>query len=293
MPSGSSLRSKAEILLVVVTLFWGATFVIVKEALNDASPLVFIAGRFTLAGILLWFAVGERKLKRKSLGPALALGALLFVGYIFQTWGQEYTTPSKCAFITGFSVVLVPLIVAAMGASLRPANAAGALLGLAGIFFLTAPLGGRTVNRGDLLTLVAATSFAAYIVLLEFYNRRHSFAQLAPPQILAVGVFAFVLLPLDHNRRFHWTPGLGWALGVTEVFATAFAFGVQTWAQKYVPASHTALIFTLEPVFAAVTSYVVLGERLGGRVLIGAGLVLVGMVVSELWGGRSNRPAKD
>src|SRR5487761_188900 len=112
------MRSKAEILLVVVTMFWGVTFVIVKEALNDASPLVFIAGRFTLAGILLWFAVGEWKLKRRSLGPAMALGALLFVGYFFQTWGQEYTTPSKCAFITGFSVVLVPLIVAVMGASL-------------------------------------------------------------------------------------------------------------------------------------------------------------------------------
>lgn len=279
------MRSKAEILLVVVTMFWGVTFVIVKEALNDASPLVFIAGRFTLAGILLWFAVGEWKLKRRSLGPAMALGALLFVGYFFQTWGQEYTTPSKCAFITGFSVVLVPLIVAVMGVSLRWANAAGALLGMAGIFFLTAPFGARIVNRGDFLTLAAAAAFSFYIVLLEIYTRRHSFAQLAPPQILAVGIFALFLLPFDRGWRFHWTPYLGLAFAITAVFATAFAFGVQTWAQKYVPASHTALIFTLEPVFAALTSYGVLGERLGGRTLMGAGLVLAGMVVSELWGG--------
>ncbi|MGH9360092.1 MAG: DMT family transporter [Terriglobia bacterium] len=278
------MRSKAEILLGVVTLIWGATFVIVKEALKYASPLVFIAGRFTLGGILLWFAVGERRLKRASLGPALALGSLLFVAYFFQTWGQEYTTPSKCAFITAFSVVLVPLIVALMGAPLRRANAFGALLAMAGIFFLTAPTGDRTVNRGDLLTLAGAAAFAVYIVLLEVLNRRHSFAQLAPPQVLTVGVLACIFLPFDPARRFHWTSDLGWAFVVTAVFATAFAYGLQTWAQKYVPASHTALIFTLEPVFAALTSYAVLGERLGGKIMIGAVLVLAGMVISELWG---------
>ncbi|MGH9356697.1 MAG: DMT family transporter [Terriglobia bacterium] len=285
------MRAKAEVLLVVVTVFWGATFVIVKEALKDASPLVFIAGRFTLAGILLWLAVGEWKLRRRSLGPAMALGSLLFAGYFFQTWGQEYTTPSKCAFITSLSVVLVPLIVAATGIPLRWASAAGASCGLAGIFLLTAPFGGRAINRGDLLTLAGAVAFAGYIVLLEIYNRRHSFAQLAAPQILAVGVLAFILLPFDRGRRFHWTPGLGWAFVATAIFATAFAFGVQTWAQKYVPASHTALIFALEPVFAALTSYSILGERLGVSALAGAGLVLAGMVLSELWGAPAQHPA--
>ncbi len=277
-------RFKAEILLTVITLIWGATFVIVKEALTDASPLAFIAGRFTLGGILLWLAVGERRFKRASSGAALVLGSLLFVAYFLQTWGQEYTTPSKCAFITAFSVILVPLIVALMGVPLRRANVFGALLALAGIFFLTAPTSDTTVNRGDLLTLAGAACFAVYIVLLEVFNRRHSFGQLAAPQVLVVGVLACILLPFDPGRRFHWTAGLAWAYVITAVFATALAYGVQTWAQKIVPASHAALIFTFEPVFAALTSYAVLGERLGGRVLAGAVLVLTGMVVSELWG---------
>lgn len=278
-----SLRSKAEILLLVVTFIWGATFVIVKQALNDASPLVFVAARFIVAGALLFLFVGRGKPDRKALIPAFILGVFLFLGFFFQTWGQEYTTPSKCAFITGFSVILVPLIVALRGAPLRRASLIGAFLGLAGIYFLVSPSTIQGVNRGDVLTLAGAFGFAIYIVLVEVYARRFSFVDLAPAQILIVGVLALVGLPFDPGRKFHWTAGLAAAIAVTAVLATAFAFAVQNWAQKYVPAAHTALIFAFEPVFAALTSYAVLEERLGNRVLLGSALILAGMVVSECW----------
>ncbi|HTV53577.1 MAG TPA: DMT family transporter [Terriglobia bacterium] len=280
-----SIRSKAEILLVLVTFFWGATFVIVKQALINASPLVFIAGRFTLAGVALFCALGWRRLERRRLGAALVLGFLLFLGYVFQTWGQEYTTPSKCAFITGFSVVLVPLIMALMGERLRVASVAGAAFGFAGIYFLVSPSGHDPINRGDMLTLVGAVAFAIYIIWVGAYAKRYSFVELAPAQIIVVGFLAYIVLPFDPHRRFNLTVGLAGAIAVTAIFATAFAFAVQNWAQRYIPASHAALIFALEPVFAALTSFWVLNERLGGRVLLGSALVLAGIMVSEEWVG--------
>ncbi len=281
-----SMRSRAEILLVVVTFFWGATFVVVKLALADASPLVFIAARFLVAGGLLFLVIGRHRPDPRALRPSLVLGVVLFGGYALQTWGQEYTTASKCAFITAFSVILVPVILALMGMPLSGASVGGALLGLMGIYLLVAPSGLSSVNRGDVLSLGGAVAFALYIVLVGRYSRDYSYQDLAPAQILLIGVIACAGLPLPHNWRVNWTAGLVTAIAVTAVFSTAFAFAVQNWAQRYVPPAHAALIFALEPVFAALTSYVVVKERLGGKVLLGSALILAGMVVSEMWGNR-------
>lgn len=287
-----SKRAKAEALLVLVTFIWGSTFVVVKGALKDASPLPFLAIRFTLAGLLLLLVLARGRMDRPALLPGLVLGVLLFAGYLFQTWGLVYTTPTKSAFITGFSVILVPLILVFYGLRLRGASFAGAVLGVAGIYFLVMPSGLKGVNRGDILTLFGAISFALHIVLVGSYTRRFSFLHLVPAQILAVGFLATAALPFDRNRLLHWSVGLVVALVITGVMATGFAFSVQNWAQQYTPPAHTALIFALEPVFAAVASRVVMGERLGGRVLLGSALILGGMVVSELWGGTAPAPVE-
>jgi drug/metabolite transporter (DMT)-like permease len=292
------LRAKAEALLVLITLIWGSTFVIVKAALADASPLVFIAIRFVLAGLLLYVALARGKVARAAVLPGIILGVFLFGGYAFQTSGLVLTTPSKAAFITGFGVILVPLMVMAQGTRLRPANAAGAVLGLAGLYFLVLPAGFAEVNRGDLLVLVGAVSFALHIVMVGVYAPRHSFLHLVPLQILTAGALALFALPIvsvltaQADMPVNWTPRLAMALIVTAVFATGVAFSVQNWAQQYTPASHTALIFALEPVFAALTSWVVMDEKLGGKALLGSALVLAGMVVSEVWGGSSPTPVE-
>lgn len=280
-----SQRTKAELSLVVVTLVWGATFVVVKAALNDASPLAFIALRFTLAGMLLLVVLRRRGMNRQALVASWVLGIFLFGGYAFQTRGLLYTTASKSAFITGFSVILVPLILILFGLRLRLAVTSGALLGLAGLYFLVLPAGLESVNRGDVFTLLGSVSFAVYIVLVGTYTQRFSFQDLVPAQILIVGVLAMVALPFDPGLMVRWTVRLVIALAVTAVMATAVAFTVQNWAQQYTPAPHTALIFALEPVFAAITSHLVMGEHLGGRVLLGCALTLGGMLISEIEGG--------
>ncbi|MFZ0961056.1 MAG: DMT family transporter [Terriglobia bacterium] len=285
-------RTKAELLLVVTTFIWGSTFVIVKGALADASPFPFLAARFLLAGVLMFWVMGRGRLPRETLIPSGLLGVFLFIGYAFQTWGLIFTTPSKAAFITGFSVILVPLISLFHGYPLRAANAGGALLGLLGLYFLVMPSGVSTVNRGDLLTLVGAVAFAFHIVLVGNYTRRFSFLHLAPGQIVVVGILATLAIPLAPSATLHWTGRLVFAIVVTAIFATAFAFGTQVWAQQYTPPAHTALIFALEPVFAALTSRVVIKEHLGGKVLLGSALILAGMVISEVWGGTSPAPVE-
>lgn len=289
-----SQRTKAELLLVVTTFFWGSTFVIVKGALVDASPFPFIAVRFLLAGLLMLAVMARGRLPRAVLLPAVVLGLLLFAGFAFQTWGLLSTTPSKSAFITGFSVILVPVISLFYGYRMRLPNIGGAVLGLLGIYFLVLPSGGGGVNRGDLLTLLGAIAFAIHIVLVGVYTRRHDFLHLAPSQILVVGIAAVLAIPLGTagTQYFHWTGRLAFAIVVTAVFATAFAFGAQVWAQQYTPPAHTALIFSLEPVFAALASRLVTKEHLGGRMLFGSGLILAGMIISEVWGATLPAPVE-
>jgi len=287
-----SLRTKAELLLVSTTFIWGSTFVIVKGALADASPFPFLAVRFILAGLLMFGVMARGRLPRETLGPCLLLGILLFTGYAFQTWGLVFTTPSKSAFITGFSVILVPLITILHGHRMRGANMGGAVLGLLGLYFLVMPSGLGGVNRGDLLTLFGAMAFAVHIVLVGTYTRRFSFLHLAPGQILVVGIMAALAIPFGSTGTVHWTSRLVIAIVVTAILATAFAFSAQVWAQQYTPPAHTALIFALEPVFAALASRIVTKEHLGGKVLLGSTLILTGMVISEVWGGAAPAPVE-
>jgi len=266
--------------------------VIVKGALADASPLPFLAVRFTLAGFLLLAVLGRGRVGMETILPGSIMGVFLFGGYLFQTWGLVYTTPSKSAFLTGFSVILVPLIMMTLGQKLGPATLLGAVLGLGGIYLLVAPSGMSGVNLGDIFTLVGATSFAVHIVLVGRYTQRFSFLHLVPVQILAVGLFASIALVIAPAQRLHFSMRLVVAILVTALLATGVAFSVQNWAQQYTPAAHTALIFALEPVFAAISSRLVVGEHFRGRTLAGAGLILAGMVVSEIWGARVASPVE-
>jgi drug/metabolite transporter (DMT)-like permease len=286
-------RKQAELLLILVTFIWGSTFVVVKQALKDISPLPFIALRFLAAAVLLFFVFLARgRLDRKAILPGSILGLFLFLGYMFQTSGLVYTTPAKSAFITGSSVILVPTLLLFGTSRPRASNFIGGFLGLAGLYCMVMPRGMSSINRGDVLTVFGAIAFAVQIVLVGHYTRRFSFVHLVPVQILMVGLLALLAWPFDPGSRLHWTQGLMAAFAITAVLATAFAFSVQNWAQQYTPASHTALIFALEPVFATLTSWWVVKQRLEGRAFLGAGLIFAGMLVAELWGGGAPSPVE-
>jgi len=286
-------KLKADLLLISCTLIWGATFVLVKDALANASVFVFLALRFLVATAVLVLMYG-RELRRagaSGLRAGAIIGCCMFGGYAFQTAGLALTTPSKAAFITGFFVVLVPVLLALFGSRRVPAWVwVGALSAFAGLYFLAVPASGLAgLNRGDLLILACAFMFALHVISIGHYSVRYSAGALTLIQVAVTALFTMLCVPFfallgAEQPRVIWTPGLILAVIVTVIFATALAFSVQVWAQQYTSANHAAIIFTLEPVFAGLTSFAFYHERLGARSLAGAGLILGGILIAELLG---------
>jgi len=284
---------KAHLLLALITLVWGSTFVLIKEALRDSSPLVLNAVRMTLAAALL--AVYYRKhlvaLDRRAVVAGSVVGVFLYLGYALQTAGLKLTTPSKSAFLTGVSTVLVPLLMVVLWRTrVHPWRAVGIGLALAGLFLMTVPAGREglvdfaRVNRGDLLVIGCAFAFAFQIVFLGRATQRFPFEQMAVLQIAVAAALMVVSAPLLEQTVFRPSSAVIATVLVTGILGTAVAFTVQAWAQQFTPATHTALIFTLEPVFAWLTSFLILRERLGLRAGAGALAILGGVLISELLG---------
>ena len=296
---------KAHLLLLGVVFVWGATFVLVKDALSDISPLLFNLLRMVLATVCL--AIVYRRhlssFNRRAVFSGALVGFFLAMGYQFQTAGLRLTTPSKSAFITGLVVVIVPLLLVIP--RLRPAGSyapqwnayLGALLAFIGIVLLTTPAGSgfdfKNVNAGDLLTLGCALGFSFHMLALAHFSPRMRFEQLAVLQVGFAALFMAISMPIFEKPYLHWSARVMIALAIAAVLATAAAFTIQSWAQQYLPATHTALLLTLEPVFAWITSFVVLGERLGMRSGAGALLIFAGIGVTELFPARIQSTAHE
>ena len=272
-------HSRAIVSLVAVTAVWGAAFTVIKIGLEDASPMVLLACRFLLATLLLGFAV--RGLGGRELRARLLVGVLFFLGFVFQTNGLAYTTPSRSAFITALSVPFTPLIVFAVHRELpRPAIIGGVVLAILGALLLTDPAGGG-LNIGDLLTVGSAAAFAGQIVA-----GGHFVKTIAPHRLLLVELALTAMLSLafapviDRPPRLDPSLVLAGALAFLSITAVA-TFWVQLRAQQVVSPSETALVFSLEPVFAAIVSWLVFAETLSAVQWLGGGLILTGMLLPE------------
>ncbi|MEK7405717.1 MAG: DMT family transporter [Acidobacteriota bacterium] len=278
---------RADLALVAVSLIWGATFVVVKEALRDSSTLLFLSLRFTLATLALGLVF--RPLPSKFAGGGtlvrggLLAGACLFGGYVLQTVGLRYTTPSKSAFLTGLSIVLVPVLGALVrGQAPRAREALGIAAATLGMGLMTFQGSLLRMNRGDLLTLACAVAFAVHILVVGHYAPRFSFQALTLVQIATAAALASASFWWAETPQIRWRPGVILALIVTGLLATALAFAIQAWAQQYTTPNRTALIFALEPVFAWLTSFLLTGELLSPRASAGAVLILAGILLVEL-----------
>ena len=288
-----SRRLRADLSLALCSLLWGATFVVVKNGLDHASVFIFLAVRFSVAAVLMaaWSNRAVLRFEREDLFAGLRLGCFMFLGYAFQTAGLQYTTPAKSGFVTGSSVVLVPLLLALFwGKRLTWGAYAGAFVAVLGLYFLTIPAEGiGYLNRGDVLTFVAAGLYAIHIILVAEYTRQHSAKALSLIQVAACAAMAWVTAGAAaairwQPARFEWRSELILGILICAVFATAVAFSIQLWAQQYTTPGHAAILFTLEPVFAVITSYILIRERLGPRALLGAAFVLAGIFVAEILG---------
>ena len=276
----------SDLALLALTLAWGTTFLLVKGALEGTSTGVFLVLRFGVA-LLALLALALVRRDRGSEGlvrHGLLLGLAMFAGFALQTLGLRYTTPARSGFITGLAAVLTPLITRfALRRRVRLSAWAAIALALCGLATLTRPFSGASeeVLRGDGLTLLCALAYALQIVFTSEWSPRHPLALLVLLEVATTFALSPLLIPLE-PVRLTATPGFWATVLFTGLGMTALAFFVMAWAQRRTSAVRAALIFTLEPVAAALFSHLVGGEPLAPLDWLGGGLMVLGVAVGEV-----------
>lgn len=292
-------KYKGELILLLITLFWSATFVIVKESLVDVSSMLFVGFRFLIAGLILLPIVIRKNIEWKDVNLKLpiVLGILLFLGFATQTIGLRYTSATKSAFLTGSAVIIIPILQTIIERK-KPkiGSVVGVIIVLLGILLLS---GGNSFftlledlsanfNFGDWITLLCAIFFALYVVYLDVISNQYNFWLLLIIQIgvttLLAFIFAFVFDVTNFEAiKLEFSPQLGFGIMYTAIFATLATTALQTKYQKLVTPTKAGIVYSFEPIFAAVIAYLAIGERITTFGLIGASLIFMGLIISEVF----------
>lgn len=277
------LFGKSELALVAITMLWGATFLIVQTALADSGPLFFVGLRFaTAAAITAIFSISRlRGFTRKEFVAGCSIGAGIFVGYSLQTWGLQYIPSSASAFITAAYVPLVPLFQwAILKRSPHLMSWIGVFLACAGLVLLAGPQPGAGLGVGEMLTLISTVAIALEIVLISRWAGQVDILRVTVIQLAFTAMLAFVTMAPagEHVPGFSWllvacACGLGVVSAVIQL--------VMNWAQQTVSATRATLIYAGEPAWAGVVGRLA-GERMPPAALLGAALIVAGVIVSEI-----------
>lgn len=291
-------QRRADLLLVGIAVIWGTTFTIVGQTVATFPALALIALRFTIAGALFVPALVRRRRELGSRGVVVGvmLGLILFAGFASQTFGLRYTTPARAGFITGLNVVLVPILGLFVGQRAPARAVAGVALAAAGLAILSsncalevsaphlscAGLGAPSQRLGDAMVLVCAFAFALHIVAVSRWATALPVVPVNAVQLVTVAlVSSTATLAIERPLPMPAAGVLAAALFLG-VLATALVFWLQLVLQRHTSATHTALIFALEPVFAALFSWLWTGETLTVAVLLGGALMLAGVIAAEV-----------
>ena len=275
----------AQIGMIITAMIWGITFVMIKDALNDAGPYMFAFLRFGLAFILglLYTYKTVNKISLLEIKGGLICGFALFAGYAFQNFGLMQTTPSKSAFITSVSVILVPIILVLF--RLHKVNVkmwSATFLAVIGLYILLDPAGAG-LNTGDIITFGCALSFAIHVIFQDkFLSKGVDIAHFFLIQVMFVTLFSSFGVIAIEGPYFYISQRLCVAILVTGILATFVAFLLMIWAQTLLSANQTAIFLSLEPVFAALFSTFFAGEILGLYGWVGGSIVVLAVVSSSL-----------
>jgi len=292
-------KYKGELILLLITLFWSATFVIVKESLANISSMLFVGFRFLIAGLILLPIVIRKKIRWEgvNLKFPIVLGILLFLGFATQTIGLRFTSATKSAFLTGTAVIIIPILQTIIEKR-KPkiGSVIGVVIVLLGILLLS---GGNSFftlledlvanfNFGDGMTLLCAFFFALYVVYLDVLSNQYNFWLLLMIQIVVTTILAFSFAVIFNVADFEaikleFSPQLGFGIMYTAVFATLATTALQTKYQKLVTPTKAGIVYSFEPIFAAVIAYMAVGERITTFGLIGASFIFMGLIISEIF----------
>lgn len=275
-------RSRAELALFATTFIWGSTFVVVKAGSENISSSLFITMRFGIGALIFGVLLLKqlRSIQRRTLLSGLFLGTMLGVGILIQNHGIYHTTASKSAFITGLMVIFTPIAQLILERKPpRMGNVVGIIVVTSGLYLLTSPSGSE-LNYGDVLVLISALIFGVYIVYLDIYSRNENVFHLAFVQVAVTTTIAG-LASLFETPVFVPSMQLLMSLLYMGICATVFTTYVQTRYQKDTTPTRAVIIFTIEPVIASILAYIVLNEVLETAGLIGAALIIFGILISE------------
>jgi drug/metabolite transporter (DMT)-like permease len=286
----------ADIIMIAVTFFWGVTFVLIQDAIVTLAPFSFLMIRFGIAFFLLalftYLARSIPKLTssalRQHLKDGFVLGLFTFLGYALQTFSLLYTTSGKTGFLTGLNVAIVPIVsLFILKTRIKTSAIFGVICAVIGLYLLTFT-DFTAINYGDLLALGCAILFALQIVYTGKYAPQSSLFHLVTIQMAIVtllsALFMLVFEPWQQmiNPSVLLSPSVLTALLVTSTLATTFAYIAQTYVQRFTTPTRIALIFAIEPVFAALADYWWKGVIISGTSLVGCLLILCGMILSEI-----------
>ena len=282
----------ADAALLSVAILWGLNFVVIKDAIADTGPMTYLLWRHVLAAIMLAAVMPRTALqtRRRDWLYGGVLGVFLFIAFATQTIGLQWTTPGKSGFITSLYIVMVPFLYWIV-ARRSPgwAQVGGAVLATVGLGLLSFR-GGLGMSKGDLLTLIGALGFAAQIAATGFFAPRTKPAVLALTQIVAAAALFVIVTPFVE----HVTWDFGWrawaAIVWTALAGTVFGFLVQAWAQKSTTSTRAGVILGLEGLFAAAFGLIFGLDVLSWRFVVGAVLILAGVIVIETLPGRRGEP---
>ena len=276
---------KADLALLIVTVFWGAGFPVTKFALQTIPPLYHIGLRFLIAAVLLSLIFYKKLvcINKSIIKPALIMATLLFATYVLQTVGLLYTTASKSAFYSGLAVLFVPFLsLIFLRNKISTKTLLSITLATGGLTLLSFSGDVFSFTIGDFMTILCSATYAGLLLLTSTYVKEHDATQLAIVEMAIVAVMGLAAAVIFEDWKIPMSMLSFNSLMFSAVLCTAFAFWMQATAQKFTSASHVALIFTMEPVFGAATSWLLLNERLGIKGFIGGAFIILAMLIAEM-----------
>lgn len=286
--SRTPLLSRQELALIAVTMAWGGTFLVVHLAMQHSGPLFFVGLRFVTAGLigLLVFRKAMAGLTRTELVAGIAIGASIFLGYGLQTFGLQTISSSKSAFLTALYVPLVPLVQwLVMGKPPRLMSWIGIGLAFTGLMLVAGPeSGGMELNVGEMATMLSTLAIAAEVLLIGHFAGKVDARRVTTVQLLAAGVMALLAMPVAGES----VPDFSWvwlSAAVAMACASILIQLTMNWAQKSLSPTRATVIYASEPVWAGIVGRMA-GDRLPGLAILGAALIVGGVLVSELRLGR-------
>lgn len=280
----SQTALRADLVLFGLTAGWGLTFIFIKGALGTASPSAFLLGRFGLAVLVLAIVLRRKLFDAASWKAGSITGFFVGLGFVLQTWGLKFTTPTRSGFLTGLAVVAVPLFrTAVFRRAPHPSSFVAAALAAFGLWWMSAGslAGAEETLLGDVLTVGCALSYAMGLVMTDRFARGVSSGPYAAAQLTIALLLSFATLAFD-PFRFELSRPLIVALLYCGIFSSAISFWLQNWAIARSSAVRAALIFSLEPVFTAIFAWL-FGDPPVRATLQGGAIILAGMFVAELW----------